>query len=77
MPAMKRSDIKEKAIIILTAIFIAVTVFLWTQEVYEGEKFPAADSLFADSLEVTDSLQSDSLSYVADSVNYDVEKEIH
>ena len=76
MPAMKRSDIKEKAIIILTAIFIAVTVFLWTQEVYEGEKFPAADSLFADSLEVTDSLQSDSLSYVADSVNYDVEKEI-
>jgi lipopolysaccharide assembly outer membrane protein LptD (OstA) len=76
MPAMKRSDIKEKAIIFLTVIFITVTVFLWTQEVYEEEKFPAADSLFADSLEVTDSLQSDSLSYVADSVNYDVEKEI-
>jgi len=76
MPTMKRSNNREKAVIILASMFIAVTVFLWTQEVYEEEKFPAVDSLFADTLEVADSLQSDSLSYVADSVNYDVEEEI-
>ena len=76
MPNMKISVNKEKAIIIFASMFIMAIVFSWTQEIIEEEKLPIADSLFADSLEVIESLQSDSLIYVADSVDYNVEDEI-
>ena len=76
MPAMKRSLNKEKVIVIFVSIFIVVAVFSWTQEIKEEEKPQLADSIFANSLEIADSLQSDSLFYVADSIDYDMEKEI-
>ncbi len=76
MPAMKRFVNREKAIIIFASIFVIVAVFSWTQETIEEEKPHAADSLFADSLAVIEILQSDSLTYVADSVDYQVENEI-
>jgi len=76
MPIMKKNVNREKAIRIFVLMFILVTVFSWTQEIIEREKFPVADSLFADSLEVVINLKLDSLIYVADSVDYNVENEI-
>lgn len=76
MPVMEKFINREKAIIIFASLFIIVAVFSWTQEIIEEEKFPVVDSLFADSLEIVENLQSDSLFYVADSVDYQVENEI-
>ena len=76
MPAMKRSVNREKAIIIFASIFVIAAVFSWTQEIIEEEKPHAADSLFTDSLAVITILQPDSLIYIADSVDYQVENEI-
>ena len=76
MPNMKISVNKEKAIIIFASIFIVAAVFSWTQETVEEEKSHTVDSLFTDSLEVIVSLQSDSLIYVADSIDYNIESEI-
>jgi len=76
MPIMKKNVNREKAIRIFVLMFILVTVFSWTQEIIEREKLPAVDSLFTDSLEVIENLQLDSLIYVADSVDYNVENEI-
>ena len=76
MPAMKRSVNREKAIIFFASIFVIAAVFSWTQEIIEEEKPHAADSLFTDSLAVITILQPDSLIYIADSVDYQVENEI-
>ncbi len=76
MPAMKRFVNREKAIIIFASIFVIAAIFSWTQEILEEEKPHAADSLFTDSLAVITILQPDSLIYVADSVDYQVENEI-
>ncbi|NQT65294.1 MAG: LPS-assembly protein LptD, partial [FCB group bacterium] len=73
---MKNSVIKEKVIIIFTSIFILAAVISWSQETREEVKPYTADSLLTDSLEVVESFQLDSLFYVADSIDYNVEKEI-
>ncbi|MEA2096227.1 MAG: hypothetical protein U9P73_06010, partial [Candidatus Cloacimonadota bacterium] len=69
---MKISVNKEKAIIIFASIFIVAAVFSWTQETVEEEKPHTVDSLFTDSLEVIVNLQSDSLIYAADSIDYNI-----
>jgi len=76
MPVMKKNVNRERAIRIFVSMFILVAVFSWTQEIQEKEKLHTADSLFTDSLKITDSLRSDSLFYVADSIDYNVQKEI-
>ena len=76
MSAMKKSINREKAIIIFALMFIIAAIFSWTQEVQEEEKSHIADSLFTDSLNTVESIQPDSLFYVADSIYYNVKKEI-
>lgn len=76
MPAMKRSINKEKAIVFFASMFIVAAVYLFTQEVIEQDKYTMTDSLLVDTLKIRDTLQTDSLSYAADSVDYNVEEEI-
>ncbi|MDA3813853.1 MAG: putative LPS assembly protein LptD [Candidatus Cloacimonetes bacterium] len=73
---MKNSVNREKVIIIFASIFISVALISWSQEVQEEAKPFIPDSLLKDSLEVVESFQLDSLFYIADSIDYNVEKEI-
>ncbi|MDP8267211.1 MAG: putative LPS assembly protein LptD [Candidatus Tenebribacter davisii] len=76
MPIMKNFVNKENAIISLMILFILITVISWTQEVTEETQISLADSLLTDSLQTDQSYQVDSLFYSADSIDYNVEKEI-
>jgi len=76
MPAMKNHVNREKVVVIFASIFILSTVISWSQEIQDEVKPYTADSLFADSLEMVETFQLDSLFYVADSIDYNVEKEI-
>ena len=79
MPIMKKSILREKTALILSAIALTWTVLAWTQNSSENIISSGNDSLMIDSLDVvlsdTIMVEIDSVFYSADSVFYNVENE--